>query len=358
MIDTLKKILNALRNVFRISPSDYPDQKKIIQDELTSLREKEIRIQKLFSKLKEYRAFINNLKQENDLKSIEIDKQFILLENDRNKMQSFNDDLQKKISELEEDNSNLKEQVKESKLILEQLGIDNSIKDSKIDRLEKEIDVLKNTIRTLVGEKNKYAKKIIELDQESSNDDYNAFVSENFTKIDAFRNQSENIDHDSPTESSLSDVKIIEKDLGIDQIDEKKEEKVDHDPNPTTKLNGNHLSTKERQSAIIPPEKRVGAQRIDEYSKEEFLNKNRKTDYQNRPRIICFKDGLTWNLGLEFPEDENTGEIEVFQEDYGLLWHCGVAAYNLWDGNCVRSLDPYFAVRDAYNQHREDLVKK
>ncbi len=32
-----------------------------------------------------------------------------------------------------------------------------------------------------------------------------------------------------------------------------------------------------------------------------------------------------------------------FKEDFGLLWHCGVAACNLWDGKCVRSLDTYFA---------------
>jgi L-fucose isomerase-like protein len=32
-----------------------------------------------------------------------------------------------------------------------------------------------------------------------------------------------------------------------------------------------------------------------------------------------------------------------FQEDFALLWHCGVAPCNLWDGRCVRSLDTYFA---------------
>jgi L-fucose isomerase-like protein len=31
------------------------------------------------------------------------------------------------------------------------------------------------------------------------------------------------------------------------------------------------------------------------------------------------------------------------KEDFGLLWHCGVAACNLWDGKCIRSLDSYFA---------------
>jgi L-fucose isomerase-like protein len=32
-----------------------------------------------------------------------------------------------------------------------------------------------------------------------------------------------------------------------------------------------------------------------------------------------------------------------FDEDFALLWHCGVAPCNLWDGSCVRSLDTYFA---------------
>lgn len=32
-----------------------------------------------------------------------------------------------------------------------------------------------------------------------------------------------------------------------------------------------------------------------------------------------------------------------FDENYALLWHCGVAPKNLWDGQCTRSLDTYFA---------------
>jgi L-fucose isomerase-like protein len=32
-----------------------------------------------------------------------------------------------------------------------------------------------------------------------------------------------------------------------------------------------------------------------------------------------------------------------FEEDFALLWHCGVAPCNLWDGQCVRSLDSYHA---------------
>lgn len=31
------------------------------------------------------------------------------------------------------------------------------------------------------------------------------------------------------------------------------------------------------------------------------------------------------------------------EEDHALLWHCGVAPQNLWDGNSSRSLDTYFA---------------
>ncbi len=32
-----------------------------------------------------------------------------------------------------------------------------------------------------------------------------------------------------------------------------------------------------------------------------------------------------------------------FEEDSALLWHCGVAPCNLWDGKCERSLSTYFA---------------
>lgn len=31
------------------------------------------------------------------------------------------------------------------------------------------------------------------------------------------------------------------------------------------------------------------------------------------------------------------------KENYALLWHCGVAPLNLWDGSSIRSLDTYFA---------------
>ncbi|WDC85305.1 hypothetical protein PL321_07645 [Caloramator sp. mosi_1] len=31
------------------------------------------------------------------------------------------------------------------------------------------------------------------------------------------------------------------------------------------------------------------------------------------------------------------------EENYALMWHCGVAPAGLWDGRSVRSLDTYFA---------------
>jgi L-fucose isomerase-like protein len=47
-------------------------------------------------------------------------------------------------------------------------------------------------------------------------------------------------------------------------------------------------------------------------------------------------------IGGEFPFLSDFSQVN-FQEDFGLLWHCGVAACNLWDGKCIRSLDTYFA---------------
>jgi L-arabinose isomerase len=32
-----------------------------------------------------------------------------------------------------------------------------------------------------------------------------------------------------------------------------------------------------------------------------------------------------------------------FENDYALLWHCGVAPCNLWDGKCECTMDTYFA---------------
>ena len=47
-------------------------------------------------------------------------------------------------------------------------------------------------------------------------------------------------------------------------------------------------------------------------------------------------------IGGEFPFLADFSQVN-FQDDFGLLWHCGVAACNLWDGECIRSLDTYFA---------------
>jgi L-fucose isomerase-like protein len=47
-------------------------------------------------------------------------------------------------------------------------------------------------------------------------------------------------------------------------------------------------------------------------------------------------------IGGEFPFLADFSQVN-FEEDFGLLWHCGVAPCNLWDGKCIRSLDPYFA---------------
>jgi L-fucose isomerase-like protein len=47
-------------------------------------------------------------------------------------------------------------------------------------------------------------------------------------------------------------------------------------------------------------------------------------------------------IGGEFPFLSDFSQVN-FQDDFGLLWHCGVAACNLWDGKCIRSLDSYFA---------------
>ena len=47
-------------------------------------------------------------------------------------------------------------------------------------------------------------------------------------------------------------------------------------------------------------------------------------------------------IGGESPFLADFSQVN-FQENFGLLWHCGVAACNLWDGKCKRSLDTYFA---------------
>lgn len=47
-------------------------------------------------------------------------------------------------------------------------------------------------------------------------------------------------------------------------------------------------------------------------------------------------------IGGETPFLADFSQVN-FEEDFALLWHCGVAACNLWDGKCERTLDTYFA---------------
>ena len=47
-------------------------------------------------------------------------------------------------------------------------------------------------------------------------------------------------------------------------------------------------------------------------------------------------------IGGETPYLADFSQVDL-KEDFALLWHCGVAACNLWDGKCSRSLDTYFA---------------
>lgn len=47
-------------------------------------------------------------------------------------------------------------------------------------------------------------------------------------------------------------------------------------------------------------------------------------------------------VGAETPFLADLSQIDL-KEDYALMWHCGVAPCNLWDGKCNRSLDTYFA---------------
>ena len=46
--------------------------------------------------------------------------------------------------------------------------------------------------------------------------------------------------------------------------------------------------------------------------------------------------------GVETPFLADLSQID-FKGDFALMWHCGVAPTNLWDGVCERSLDTYFA---------------
>ncbi|MEA2071848.1 MAG: fucose isomerase [Asgard group archaeon] len=47
-------------------------------------------------------------------------------------------------------------------------------------------------------------------------------------------------------------------------------------------------------------------------------------------------------IGAKTPFLADFSQID-FEENSALLWHCGVAPCNLWDGECTRSLDSYFA---------------
>ena len=47
-------------------------------------------------------------------------------------------------------------------------------------------------------------------------------------------------------------------------------------------------------------------------------------------------------IGAESPYLADFSQVD-FKENFALLWHCGVAPCNLWDGKCNRSLEPYFA---------------
>jgi L-fucose isomerase-like protein len=47
-------------------------------------------------------------------------------------------------------------------------------------------------------------------------------------------------------------------------------------------------------------------------------------------------------IGAETPFLADFSQVNI-NENYALLWHCGVAPCNLWDGKCICSLDSYFA---------------
>jgi len=47
-------------------------------------------------------------------------------------------------------------------------------------------------------------------------------------------------------------------------------------------------------------------------------------------------------IGAETPFLADLSQVD-FEKNYALMWHCGVAPSNLWDGKSTRSLDTYFA---------------
>ncbi|MBY9012401.1 MAG: fucose isomerase [Candidatus Lokiarchaeota archaeon] len=71
---------------------------------------------------------------------------------------------------------------------------------------------------------------------------------------------------------------------------------------------------------------------------------------QSEGRILTCEGDLLGSLSMlahkaiggETPFLADFSQVDL-KENYGLLWHCGVAACNLWDGKCNRSLDNYFA---------------
>lgn len=47
-------------------------------------------------------------------------------------------------------------------------------------------------------------------------------------------------------------------------------------------------------------------------------------------------------IGVETPYLADLSQVDI-EQDFALMWHCGVAPANLWDGKSERSLDTYFA---------------
>ncbi len=71
---------------------------------------------------------------------------------------------------------------------------------------------------------------------------------------------------------------------------------------------------------------------------------------QSRGRIIACEGDIegalsmlaTKALGAETPYLADLSQVDL-DENFALMWHCGVAPANLWDGISDRSLDTYFA---------------
>lgn len=47
-------------------------------------------------------------------------------------------------------------------------------------------------------------------------------------------------------------------------------------------------------------------------------------------------------VGAQTPFLADLSQVDI-EKNFALMWHCGVAPCNLWDGKCTRSLDTYFA---------------